>query len=217
LSTAKAQAAMEFLMTYGWVVVLVLVTIGVLNYFGVFGIQGLIPEKCELGPGLQCVDYHISEGAATLVVQNTLGKEITITGLSISKKDDPTSICSSSLNEEVASGARATLTCQVQTPFKAYGKERFIPTIAFTMSGEEFSIKGEVYTAPRKTVSPALQQTEKAFAFSQAPGGQQQACTPKAAAEDPNATCWDGTDNDCDGMMDCNDPDCSSDSLCSPK
>lgn len=35
-----------------------------------------------------------------------------------------------------------------------------------------------------------------------------------AANEVPNLTCNDGLDNDCDGSMDCEDSDCSTDSVC---
>jgi hypothetical protein len=35
----KSQAAMEFLMTYGWAILVVLVAIGVLAYFGVFNLH----------------------------------------------------------------------------------------------------------------------------------------------------------------------------------
>ena len=81
----KAQAAMEFLMTYGWVILIGLTVIGALSYFGVFNLQDVVPDKCELGPGLECVDYHISQGEAVLDVQNTLDRKITIKELSFTK------------------------------------------------------------------------------------------------------------------------------------
>ena len=42
----KAQAAMEFLMTYGWAILVVLVVIGALAYFGVLSPKKLLPDKC---------------------------------------------------------------------------------------------------------------------------------------------------------------------------
>ena len=41
----KAQAAMEFLMTYGWAILVVLAAIGALAYFGVLSPGNLLPEK----------------------------------------------------------------------------------------------------------------------------------------------------------------------------
>jgi len=38
--------------------------------------------------------------------------------------------------------------------------------------------------------------------------------TPAPAAETPTVDCQDGLDNDCDGVRDCNDPDCATDPAC---
>jgi hypothetical protein len=46
----KSQAAMEFLMTYGWAILVVLVAIGVLAYFGVFNAHTNL-EKCTSSGG----------------------------------------------------------------------------------------------------------------------------------------------------------------------
>ena len=42
----KGQAAMEFLMTYGWAILVVLVAIGALAYFGVLSPDRFLPERC---------------------------------------------------------------------------------------------------------------------------------------------------------------------------
>jgi len=39
---------MEFLMTYGWAILVVLVVIGALAYFGVLSPATLLPEKCTV-------------------------------------------------------------------------------------------------------------------------------------------------------------------------
>jgi len=43
-SKSKGQAAMEFLMTYGWAILIILVAIGALYFMGVFSPQ--VSEKC---------------------------------------------------------------------------------------------------------------------------------------------------------------------------
>jgi len=67
----KAQAAMEFLMTYGWAILVVLVVIGALAYFGVLNPQNLLPEKCTLPMGLYCKD-HLIKGASAATNPNTI-------------------------------------------------------------------------------------------------------------------------------------------------
>ncbi|MCP4651414.1 MAG: hypothetical protein GY853_15215 [PVC group bacterium] len=90
----RAQAAMEFLMTYGWAILVVLVVIGALAYFGVLSPQNLLPEKCELQMGLNCKDYIISQGGAasdgtiTVNLENGMGQGILITAMTATGKGD---------------------------------------------------------------------------------------------------------------------------------
>lgn len=52
----RAQAAMEFLMTYGWAILVVLAAIGALAYFGVLSPGNLLPQRCEFTAGLDCTE-----------------------------------------------------------------------------------------------------------------------------------------------------------------
>jgi len=82
----KAQAAMEFLMTYGWAILVVLVVIGALAYFGVLNPQNLLPEKCTLPMGLYCKDHIIkggTPGSISLKIENGMGQGIMITSINI--------------------------------------------------------------------------------------------------------------------------------------
>jgi len=56
----KGQAAMEFLMTYGWAILVVLAAIGALSYFGVLKPQQFLPEQCVLVPGMACLDFKVN-------------------------------------------------------------------------------------------------------------------------------------------------------------
>ncbi len=77
----KGQAAMEFLMTYGWALLIVLVAIAVLAAFGVFsgGKRGY--EVCLMGPGLSCKEFKVQkaasplEGIIEMQVTNGFGKD----------------------------------------------------------------------------------------------------------------------------------------------
>ena len=55
----RAQAAMEFLMTYGWAVLVVLLAIGALAYFGVLSPQKLLPERTVFTAPLPNVDNAV--------------------------------------------------------------------------------------------------------------------------------------------------------------
>ncbi|HIH05070.1 TPA: hypothetical protein HA281_01555 [Candidatus Woesearchaeota archaeon] len=74
----KGQAALEFLMTYGWAILVVLIAIGALAYFGVLSPSNLLPSKCTLQPGMVCADQKITPGQVTVVLKNGYGADITI-------------------------------------------------------------------------------------------------------------------------------------------
>ena len=69
----KGQAAMEFLMTYGWAILVVLAAIGALAYFGVLSPDRFLPEKCTLPSGVACLDFRYSGTAIEMSIQNGAG------------------------------------------------------------------------------------------------------------------------------------------------
>lgn len=75
----RAQAAMEFLMTYGWAILVVLVAIGALAYFGVLNPGKFLPSSCTIGPGLACGEFKATITNITIQVRNGLGKSINVT------------------------------------------------------------------------------------------------------------------------------------------
>lgn len=79
----RAQAALEFLMTYGWAILVVIIAISSLAYFGVLSPDKFLPEKCVLPPGLACLSYRIGEDTAKLVIQNSLGQSIAVSRVDV--------------------------------------------------------------------------------------------------------------------------------------
>ena len=72
-------------MTYGWAILVVLVVIGALAYFGVLNPSILLPEKCTLETGLSCRDHRIDSTIdnVDLMIENGKGKGIIITNVDI--------------------------------------------------------------------------------------------------------------------------------------
>lgn len=84
MKNRKAQAALEFLMTYGWAFLVILVMIGALAYFGVLSPKNLMPEKCTTTTGFSCDEFQATAGTsnnATMVLMNTIGTSITPNGI----------------------------------------------------------------------------------------------------------------------------------------
>ncbi len=87
----RGQAATEFLMTYGWAIIVVLITIGALAYFGVLSPNKFLPNSCILFPGLSCDDFIISPGSAIIIITNGMGSNMLINDLNLSNLNDGSS------------------------------------------------------------------------------------------------------------------------------
>ena len=73
----RAQAALEFLSTYGWALLVILVMIGAFSYLGVFNQASRQPARCDAEVGFDCQDSIIRENSLELRVQNVESKAIT--------------------------------------------------------------------------------------------------------------------------------------------
>ncbi|PIN81042.1 hypothetical protein COV13_02520 [Candidatus Woesearchaeota archaeon CG10_big_fil_rev_8_21_14_0_10_32_9] len=73
----RGQGALEFLTTYGWAFLIVLVMIGALSSFGVFGNAGV--DKCISGQGFTCDGSMITDQTQKFKFKNTLGEDVFIT------------------------------------------------------------------------------------------------------------------------------------------
>jgi hypothetical protein len=110
MNTKKAQAALEFLMTYGWAILVVLIAIGALAFFGVLSPERFLPSKCTLQPGLACVDHKVTPGSVQVVVKNGYGSDITVNTVGVQ------SCGSTAPAATLANGAQATYTVTCTTP-----------------------------------------------------------------------------------------------------
>jgi len=82
----RAQAALEFLITRGWVILIILVVVGAL-VFGVLSPDMFFPERCILPAGITCLDHKVSPPRVVLSLQNNLGYSLTIDNIVINKTD----------------------------------------------------------------------------------------------------------------------------------
>jgi hypothetical protein len=111
----KGQAAMEFLMTYGWAILIVLIAIGALAYFGVLSPDRFLPEKCAIstGSGIFCDDFSVdSDSQVRLSLHNILTDSMTNVVVDMTNGGGGTGSCTSpAINISADGTATATLTC----------------------------------------------------------------------------------------------------------
>ena len=70
----KAQSAMEYLMTYGWAILIIAVVLGALFSLGVFSSTSLLGTSCIATPGYLCQSPLLSHSTGGLTItfgQNT--------------------------------------------------------------------------------------------------------------------------------------------------
>ncbi|MEM3555855.1 MAG: hypothetical protein QXF56_04015 [Candidatus Micrarchaeia archaeon] len=77
----KGQTAMEYLMTYGWAILIIMVVLAVLFYLGV--LTPPVPSQCTFPAGITCTTtkLHAGSGHLTLEIGQGTGHSITVTGV----------------------------------------------------------------------------------------------------------------------------------------
>jgi len=137
----RGQAATEFLMTYGWALLVVAVAIGALAFFGVLSPDRFLPEKCTLDAGYHCVDYKLTESQGDIIIKNAAGDEIIITALSIGS-------CGGTFDTTIKNSKQATFTltgCDFGAKGSSY-KDDIIVTYRKAVSNFTKEMAGEIVT-----------------------------------------------------------------------
>ena len=80
----RAQAAIEFLATYGWAFLAILIVMGALSYFGILSSSKLLPDRCNFGAEIGCRGYAIGRNGIDLKLSNNAGDTIILDSLAVS-------------------------------------------------------------------------------------------------------------------------------------
>jgi len=153
----KAQAALEFLTTYGWAFLVILVMIAALAYFGILNPSKLLPDRCSFGTEMECMDYKITSGATgsiNLRLKNNVGETITTTEIVVST-DKTASLCTASDISNWQRGTVQDLTfsdCNFDGEGMVAGDKGKVDleiTYYAVKSGSTYAhtVQGEIYTA----------------------------------------------------------------------
>ncbi len=89
----KSQAALEFLTTYGWAFLVILIMISTLAYFGVLNPSKILPNRCTLGAEFSCADFKLGTNTVNLRLKSNIADPITVTGISFAKEDNTAITC----------------------------------------------------------------------------------------------------------------------------
>ena len=163
----KSQAALEFLTTYAWAFLVLIISIAALAYFGVLSPKKILPDLCNFGPEIECMQFTIKENGLQLRLKNNAGNTIMIDKLSLVNENSQLN-CVSSIDGALWENGGiqdASIYC---TGFKDAGiikdnKEKFNLEVNYnpaqsdasftkTVSGEVFGVisDGSVFFVPKK-------------------------------------------------------------------
>ncbi|MBU0592036.1 hypothetical protein KKF81_01570 [Candidatus Micrarchaeota archaeon] len=108
----KAQAAIEFFVTYGWAILLLLLVTGVLFSLNVFSPDYLLSEECGFGNNLNCNFALFNDGGSSIViieVFNGFPHAIQITSVELHTTDSLHSFSFGPVGEVLDSGEKIEL------------------------------------------------------------------------------------------------------------
>ncbi|MBN1169844.1 hypothetical protein JXA56_02375 [Candidatus Micrarchaeota archaeon] len=66
----RGQAAVEYLMTYGWAILALVIVVGILLFSGLLSPTHLVSDECNFGNNLPCISALFNEGSNTRLAVN---------------------------------------------------------------------------------------------------------------------------------------------------
>ncbi|MEM7816920.1 MAG: hypothetical protein QXZ20_03335 [Candidatus Aenigmatarchaeota archaeon] len=146
----KGQTAIEYLMTYGWAILIILIVAGVLAYYGIFAPAGfLAPTARGFGQVQVLNPWSVvgSSGAITLNLENRVGGTITITDITYNDGTNTYSggTCTGMTNQ-INSGEKAVVSCTPASgPGASAGSSYTLTlTITYQYQGGNFTSTGTI-------------------------------------------------------------------------
>ncbi|MEM0201174.1 MAG: hypothetical protein QXD23_02100 [Candidatus Micrarchaeaceae archaeon] len=81
----KLQSAMEYLITYGWAILILAIALSALFFLGVFNSSNSTGQICKINQGFDCIDYYMNTtGSAVFTITQTSATYINITSIGCS-------------------------------------------------------------------------------------------------------------------------------------
>jgi len=125
----KGQAALDFLMTYGWAIALVVIIAAVLFALGIFNVSNFTGNKAAGFSGVSVQGWELSTaGTMTMKVSNQVGSQISLTGIAVTIGQNTSTVSGLPVNLNVGQST-ATLT----TAADAFGANQ-VPGTGYTAS-----------------------------------------------------------------------------------
>jgi hypothetical protein len=138
MSFRKGQAALDFLMTYGWAIALVVIIAAVLFALGIFDVSNFVGSKAAGFSGVAVKGWKLdTAGTFTMKVSNQVGQPIKINSVNVTIGSNTTSYSSPAIQLATGqdSGILTFSNFNAQTSGSGYTAK---VTIAYTDQSSNF-------------------------------------------------------------------------------
>ncbi len=145
----RGQAAIEFLTTYSWAILIILLMVGALTYFDLFSTDRFISEECSLGNQIVCVEAALFQnGDFRLRVLNNHPVDIIVSDVVIRRDNQDLNIDFS--DQTLQRGETKALEISFNDDdFFVNNMERFDVILTFGRTGagnNRYNVTGRVVT-----------------------------------------------------------------------
>jgi len=145
MRTFKAQSAMEYLMTYGWAILIIAVVLGALFSLGVFSGASLLGTTCIASSGYLCTGLVLHGGTLSFTFGQSTGVNwVAANVFLLSGSAAPSSVPSNCVDPIGGLASGQTTTVTLTTPPGTCGNTALPTTVGGTIAG---SVWAEYQTA----------------------------------------------------------------------
>ena len=155
----KAQASVEFLSTYGWVMIVLLLVLGIIANYGLLNPSKYLPDKADFGEQLKSEEYFLdydSEGDGTdipviaIKFRNNFARAINISKMRVKREGGSFASCNIT-SKDIAVGDSAIFSCLNITVNRNIKNKIFVEIVFqrnSSISTPKHTISGLIFTEP---------------------------------------------------------------------
>jgi len=147
----RGQAAVEYLVTYGWAILALVIIVGVVVSSGVLSMDSVISDECDFGNNMPCRFALYNEGASTDMIisfYNSYPYKVRIDDIRIKTQDGTKSFTWADFPgtpklREVESGANITISGKLDgDALPESGVKRFYGNLTYVSCAPELNATG---------------------------------------------------------------------------
>tara|TARA_Y100000310_G_C20567084_1_gene756027 strand:+ start:512 stop:1024 length:513 start_codon:yes stop_codon:yes gene_type:complete len=90
----KSQASIEYLTTYAWAFIIIIIIVGAISYLGLLDFGKFLPQKCVFSNQFPCNDFNLkSNGEVRVKLVNNIGLDVEIVTIIMDNNEKPPLSC----------------------------------------------------------------------------------------------------------------------------